>query len=142
MQGRFYHHLLLAATLLAGPLGCTRQLAPAGRSPTYELTRLKRRNRTSAPIVCGTIDQRQADGRRSPPAVASRLQNVAAVWVDGALHYSQADGRYCQQLMVGRHRLRVGFPGLVRVDLTLRTRLGDSIRLDFHLRTDTTRLIN
>ncbi|NML65814.1 hypothetical protein HHL22_11425 [Hymenobacter sp. RP-2-7] len=133
---------LVSAFLLSLGASCAQRLAKANYSPAYELTRFKSHNPASAPLISGAIDQRQSDGSRYSPAIARGIQNFAVLAIDGVLFNSQPDGTYSFKLTTGRHRLRVGLPGLMRVDIPLRVYQGDSVRLDFHLRTDSRPLIN
>jgi hypothetical protein len=134
--------LLACLSLLGLGSSCAKHLARTTYSPAYELTRFKRHDPASAPLILGAIDQRQSDGSRYPPAIARGIQNFAVLAIDGVLFNSQPDGTYSRTLAPGRHQLRVGLPGLVRVDIPLRVHPGDSVRLNFHLRADSRPIIN
>lgn len=117
-------------------IGCTENLLRSSSSAEYKIKRFERKQRDASPIVFGSIDQKEPDGR-------TYLVKLAKFVVDGISTDSEPTGYYSRVLTPGRHDLSVAWPGLRTVAITnLSLRKGDSVRIDFHLRTDTTHFRN
>lgn len=111
--------------------GCVSYRLREGNASLYQLSKLKRRNKRSPPMVFGHIDQREPDGRIYPI-------EVAGIVADGVVTMSERTGYYARILSPGTHILSVKEIGLQTVSFKIRLNKGDSIRIDFHLTTDTT----
>lgn len=128
--------LLLAASFSVLLTGCAEHLLQSGSSSEYQTKRFERKQKDAPPIVFGSIDQKELDGRTYPV-------KLAKVVVNGNSIDSEPTGYYSLILMPGKHDLSVAWPGLRTVavkDLSLQK--GDSVRINFHLRADTTQFRN
>ena len=139
----------LAGWLVAGLLmavGCrsqqtvilSRSIAASQPSPIsppeYELTRFRRKDIAKEAIVAGHIDQ----------LYDKRLFEIewVGVWVDrksapqDATTHTNSGGYYVLELSPGPHEILAGAIGMLPYMVKLQLVRGDSIRLNFHLRTD------
>ena len=130
--------LLINGLLLAGAGSESGAAAPRPPAdlPERQLTRLRRKDITRPAIITGHIDVQQAGQLFPSPGIS--------VCIDGEcpgqrpIPHTDAAGNYARELAAGRHRVAASFVGVVpSVVKALRLHMGDSVRLDFHLRLNT-----
>ena len=115
-------------------LNCSPKTGQATSTQDYTVRVLKRRNLTAEPLVAGTVEE-------IGPSSSPRALPLTYIILDGQLTKSSPDGTYAFRLQPGKHNLAVKWLGLRSVYVhRLQVKPGDSIRLDFHLRADSTML--
>lgn len=62
--------------------------------------------------------------------------STAIISLDEKLTFADAAGNYRLVLTPGKHQLMTGQIGIYQSRLTIAVALGDSVRIDFHLRPD------
>lgn len=127
---------LLAVSFSVFLTECTEHLIQNNSSPEYQTKKFERKQRNAPPIIFGSIDQKEPDGRTYPVKLAKIL-------VNGNSTDSEPTGYYSRVLTPGEHNLSVAWPGLRTVAIKgLSLQKGDSVRIDFHLQADTAQFRN
>lgn len=123
------HKIVLCCVSLITAAACIK--LPASSSQ-YDVTRLRRKDLHSQPCVAGHIDLPFArDGRVQYTIVAS----------DKLATYPDTSGHYCRIFLPGTHEIRFAYIGLFIVKVEpLKLYLGDSVRLNVHMRQEDTKL--
>jgi hypothetical protein len=107
-------------------------VGPPPAVPAY----LRRTNPAKEAIIVGQVSLLGQDGRLL-------VQPAATISVDKNFTSSDAHGNYAQVVAPGRHTLRGGGIGLLwSVAKPLKVALGDSIKVDFELLSDSRPLID
>lgn len=123
------HKIVLCCVSLITAASCIK--LPSSSSQ-YDITWLRRKDLHSQPCVTGHIDQPFArDGRVQYTIIAS----------DKLATYPDTSGHYCRVFLPGTHIIIFAFIGLSIVKVKpLDLHLGDSVRLDVHMRQDSVAL--
>lgn len=92
----------------------------------YELTRFVRKDPTQPPIICGYVDQREPTG--------TYQMKRSMITVNGQPIFSDSTGRYEGEVPAGTPLIVAKWIGYEPILVErLRTKRGDSLRIDFHM---------
>jgi hypothetical protein len=117
--------------LLLPAVGCKSERGLVGPAPheTQDITRFRSKDATKAPVVLGRVYLVDQGRVQALPA--------AIIALDDSISFTNESGDYRRRLQPGNHRFLAGqiglYPSLIQ---RLRVDLGDSVRIDFHLRPD------
>ncbi len=116
---------------LLSVVGCRSERGLVGPAPqeTQEITRFRSKDPTTAPVVLGRVYLLDQGRVEALPA--------AIIAIDDSIFFANEAGDYCRRLQPGRYRFLTGQIGIYPSRIQrLRVELGDSVRIDFHLRPD------